>query len=162
MTLTLRLGVIDVPYPNDKEGTSTGDVAEILEAKYGVMDVFYQNNKQAVADDVASGFAGTLESLMMGAPVREDTLFASGETQIDTLFKQWLSSGAIEGLGISGVPTKAAQGRRSLRHKNKINPRPRPSFIDTGLYESSFKSEVLITGWDKVTEAAARAYQGGA
>ena len=38
LVVILHLGVIDVPYAT--EGTTTGDVAEILEAKYDVMGNF--------------------------------------------------------------------------------------------------------------------------
>lgn len=160
MTLTLRLGVIDVPY-TEKDGATTGDVAEILEAKYGVYEVFYENNAQAVGDALTEGFQGSLESVIMGRQMTLEQAFDPGTATIDTLFKNWLSSGAIESLGIPGVPTKASQDRKSSRFKKGKSPRTRPSFIDTGLYESSFKSTVEYTDWDQVTRAAANAFQGG-
>lgn len=137
--MKLTLGVIEQPY-QDSPGVTTGDVAEILEAKYHPMEIFYEVHQQEVADDLAEGFAGTLESMLKGAPVDPADLFLSGTAKIDAAFKNFLLTGEMESLGIPGVPTKAAVERRSLRFKKKRGPSKRPSFIDTGLYESNFKS----------------------
>lgn len=153
MTLILHLGVADVPYnlrPSRRRksaaGTkTTGDVAEILEAKYHIMEVFFEEEKTGIAADLEDGLVGAVESLMMGAPVRLDP-FGSGTSAIEDRFKTFLSTSAIEKLGIPGVPTQAAiQGvsHRLKRPRAKTNPR-RPSFIDTGLFQASFKSWVEV------------------
>lgn len=160
MPVTLHLGVLDVPYA-DEGGTTTGDVAEWLESKYHVMGVFYANSAQGIADDMAEGMAGTLESLLMGRPVHPDAVFDAATTRIKTRFSNFLLSGAIEGLGVEGVPTKASLERRSSRFKKGRAPAARPSFIDTGLYESSFMAWVDAPGWAEVGRQGASAYQGG-
>ena len=76
---------------------------------------------------------------MMGAPVDAGSPFAAGESQIENRFKQFLSLREVEKLGIPGVPTKAALAGVSHRFKGKKGGR-RPSFIDTGLYQASFKA----------------------
>jgi hypothetical protein len=160
--LTLNLGVIDVPYANEAKtekiakprkgkankpikvktasGTqTTGDVAEILEAKYGVMDTFAFARLPDIARELENSIAGALETLMMGG-VSSANPFSSAETAITTMFKQFLATGAIEHMGIPGVPTQAAKDGVNHRLKHpyaKSNPR-RESFIDTGAYSAHF------------------------
>jgi hypothetical protein len=158
----LHLGVVDVPYahyehkekvPQAKKGKAnkpikpksdaatktTGDVAEILEAKYGIMDNFMFAHQPDVASALEDSIAGALESLIMGAPVGPNP-FASAETEITSMFKNFLATSAIEHMGVEGVPTQAALDGVNHRLKHpyaKGNPR-RPSFIDTGMYQSHF------------------------
>ena len=160
--LTLHLGMIDVPYANEakpekvaqaKKGKAnkplnpktasgtqtTGDVAEILEAKYGVMDTFVFARLPDIAKELESSIAGALETLMMGGSP-DPNPFKSAESAVTTMFKQFLATGAIEHMGIQGVPTQAALKGVNHRLKHpyaKSNPR-RESFIDTGGYSAHF------------------------
>jgi hypothetical protein len=160
--VTLHLGVLEQPYDNRQPrpagkrrkgkaprrsavhgSISTGDVADILEAKYGVMGAFLETHGQEVGDLIATSMANSLEDLMRGAPSGGNS-FASAESAIENAFKTFLSSGEAERAGISGVPTQAALKGVNHRLKHpyaKANP-PRTSFIDTGLYENSFKAWV--------------------
>jgi hypothetical protein len=143
--LKLHLGVIDQPYAQDspdgsKKAVTTGEVAQWLENRYHIMEIFYQFHEQEIADKLAEGMGDALEAIMMGAPPSlQPTLEALSAEE--AVFKLWLALGEIEKLGIPGVPTLAAQNRESLRLKlkKKFRGPARPSFIDTGLYESSFK-----------------------
>jgi hypothetical protein len=134
----LHLGVAEIPY---EDGKTTGDVAEYLENKYHPMEIFWQLHGQEVADDMAGGLAGSLESLMMGAPPTHDP-FGTAMSRTEERFKSMISSGELERLGYPGLPTEAAKKRRSLRFKAKKKSGPRPSLVDTGLYQASFKSWV--------------------
>jgi hypothetical protein len=148
--MILHLGVIDIPYANaPKEykahkdhvtpGTeTTGNVAVWLENKYHVMETYYELRGQFVADALAESLKSVLEDLMMGAPVTIDP-FGSGTSQIESDFKATLSQRLLEGI-IPGTPTMAAQKGVSRRFKSGYGPLNRPSFIDTGLYQASFKS----------------------
>lgn len=168
MPLYLHLGVIDVPYVNPKEAPakrkarlgkaivkpkkdkgatdgakSTGEVAEILEAKYGLFEAFYDNNEEACVEFLEEGISGALESMLMGAPPSLDA-FGEGAAKIEDRFKEALTNREIEGYGIDGVPTEAA--RKGVNHRlkhpyAKANKR-RPSFIDTGLLQASAKAWV--------------------
>jgi hypothetical protein len=164
---TLHLGVIDVPYvenepparrkarlsknakrvPSERlrhpnaEHKTTGDVATIIESKYGLMEAFFDNNEEAVVGFLAESLAGVLENVIAGAPPSIEP-FAGGLSRIEERFKDFLSSREAETIGVEGVPTKAA--RRGVNHRLKHpyakgNPR-RPSFIDTGLYQASMKA----------------------
>ena len=156
---TLHLGVVDIPYaqapkklrrkagktPNE----TTGDVAEILEDKYGVMEKFFEHNEQFIADQLENSVAGALETMLMskgqgltdiiGAGLSRT--FEEGAGEIKEKFTSFLETREVEALGIGGVPTKAAL--KGVNHRLKhpyasSNPR-RPSFIDTSLYQQSFK-----------------------
>lgn len=158
-TITIHLGVIDVPYANKarkkvskaKKGKkakpikrepntqTTGDVAEILEAKYQIMQTFVERKEAEIFGFVEQSLADALENLMAGAPAGNP--FAEGETNIEALFKNFIISGEIENSGIDGVPTQAALNgvdHRRARPYLKANPH-RTSFMDTGLYVGNFK-----------------------
>lgn len=147
--MKLNLGVLEMPYTYNKKATNTGDVAEILEAKYEVMSQYYQHHDQEIADMIAAGLEGALESLLMGAPPSSDP-FASGTTKIETSFRTFLDMKEIETYGILGVPTQAAlkgvshrfKKPRGKKKKKKGQPQSRPSFIDTGLYQTAFRAWV--------------------
>ncbi|MET3232283.1 UNVERIFIED_ORG: hypothetical protein ABIC54_004488 [Burkholderia sp. 1263] len=160
--LTLNLGIIDLPYANEAKpekvakprkgkankpvkpkstaGTqTTGDIAEILEAKYGVMDTFAFAHLPDIAKELETSMAGALETLMMGGAPSANP-FATAESAITAMFKKFLATGAIEHMGVEGVPTQAAI--RGVNHRLKHpyvkgNPR-RESFVDTGMYSAHF------------------------
>jgi len=160
----LHLGVIDIPYVDAKgkarphkrhrqkyENKTTGDVAEILEAKYHVMEHFYELHHAEVDHLLFESFEGAIESLLAGAP---PTLSVAGTatSKIEDAFKQMLSTMELDALGYPGIPTQAALDGVSHRFANPTHRRvkgaglvrraPRPSFIDTGLYQASFKAWV--------------------
>lgn len=162
--LVLNLGIADVPYanpaqvkkiPKAKKGKSakplkpqstaatktTGEVAEILEEKYGIMDTFAFVRLPDIAKSLENSIAGQLETMMMGGPPSGNP-FASAESSIETMFKDFLFKRQVESVGIPGVPTQAAKDGVNHRLKHpyaKSNPR-RPSFIDTGMYMDHFKA----------------------
>jgi hypothetical protein len=131
----LHLGVLDIPYV-DAEGITTGDVAEILEEKYGVLGAFMEVHGEEVATIMAEAVAGTIESLVAGVSISP---FAAAMPQIETLMKRWFTSQEVERVGLPGTPTGAALAGVNRRLKRAHGPR-RPSFIDTGLYTASLKS----------------------
>lgn len=149
----LLLGVLDLPYadaggkgkkgkrskkPATNGGRSTGDVAEILEAKYAVIETFFDMYGDEIAEKLADSYEGALESMDMGAPITQDPS-SRALAFIETKFRQFLEREEMNGK--PGVPTMAAQLGHSKRFKNPYAKRgPRPSFIDTGLYESAFKA----------------------
>jgi len=174
VSLTLHLGVIDMPYTSYDGGrkaanpkrrgkrpvkasarkartVTTAQVAGWLEDRYHVMEVFYENDG-GVVELLNESVDLAMEGLLMGKRV-EDNPFLEATSEIQSRFKQFLSSGEIETLGIADVPTKAAKegissrfklGRRGGWIKRKASEFGvrRPSFIDTGLYQSSFMAWV--------------------
>lgn len=163
--MILHLGIVDQPYRNAPSparkgkrwrrsdliggaSATTGDVAGYLEDRYHPFEIFYELHKAEIAADLETGLAGALESILMGAPV-DLSVFGSAESKIDDHFRKFLDAGELESLGYPGMPTEASgRGKRigginhRLRHPYaKSNP-ARPSLIDTGLYQSSFKSWV--------------------
>jgi hypothetical protein len=151
MSLTLNLGVVDIPYtvsvtadPNSESRPppTTGDVAGYLENKYHIMELFYEDMEPEITEQLADSLAGALESVLMGAPSDNLDAFAAGTSQIDAAFRYFLSRHVIESLGVPGVPTAAALAGVNHRLKDKSGT-PRPSFIDTGLYQNSFRAWVV-------------------
>lgn len=163
--MKLELGVIDLPYADpapkprkaprrpgrrprkrrqdgDRGSKSTGDVAEILEAKYHIMEHFVQLHGGDISRALENSLQGALESILLGAPTTIDA-FGTGTSQIEDDFKNMLSLKELEGIGYPGIPTEAAKKGVSHRFKRPYVRRARRrSFIDTGLYQSSFKAWV--------------------
>lgn len=119
---------------------TTGDVASWLEDKYHVMEAYFAVNAQKIGDELAASAAGALENQMMGAPTTANP-YAEGMDFINQGFRDFLDSGEIERMALPGVPTDAAT--RGVNHRLKIKKgAARPSFIDTGLYQTSFRAWV--------------------
>ncbi len=152
--LTLNLGVVVQPYrsfdlvPGEKRRkkgatipVTTADVAKYLEDEYGVMQVFARVHWDDITKALAGSVEGALEALLMGQRVDP---FGRGLQSIQTRFRRFISSYEAERVGIPGTPTKAAL--RGVNHRLKHpfaqgNPR-RPSFRDTGTYQTSFRAWV--------------------
>lgn len=158
--MRLHLGVIDLPYTSYTGGKKAADpkrrgkgappvrgtrsrsvtttqVAGWLEDRYHIMEVFYEadGGVQALLTESVNS---AIENILMGAPGAADP-FLEGTSEIQARFKAFLSNRVMEGMGIPGVPTQAAiDGIRSRRKKASAKGARRPSFIDTGLYQSSF------------------------
>ena len=141
--MILNLGVIDQIYGQAKSqgypiNITTGGVAQLLEDEYGVMDGFVFLHQPEIAEDLAESVASALENMMAGAPPGLDPM-GDAMGDIEKRFRQYLDNEEIVYTGATGVPTKAALSGKSKRFKRSRGPR-RPSFIDTGLYEASFKA----------------------
>lgn len=155
MTVKLHFGVVDVPYahstapasgkkPSTAPGStiSTGDVAEILEARYAIMATFFDVHGQEIADDLRDALQGKLEDILLGAPIEVGgELFSAGELgAIEEKFRKMLDNRELDGK-VAGVPTKAALAGVSHRFLHPYAKRPsRPSFIDTGQYQAAFRA----------------------
>jgi len=150
--VTLHLGVNDLPYANAPRGMrarkvrsgqqTTGDVAGWLEGRYGIMQAFFDRKQDQIVDELGKSVVGSLESMLMGAPPRLNP-FAAGASEIEDMFKQFLSTKEVERVGLPGVPTQAALRGVDHRKKRPYARRPaRPSFIDTGLYFANFRAWV--------------------
>lgn len=155
---TLHLGINDVPYvdydapvkktPRARKGKAnkprkakepsggqtTGQIAEILEAKYHIMETFAERHLPGIADSLAESMAGALKSIMMGAPASQ--LFGEATDEIKAKFQKFLDDKEMD--GATGVPTQAAKDGVNHRLKRKRGP-PRSSFIDTGQYQTHFQ-----------------------
>jgi hypothetical protein len=134
--LKLHLGVVDVPEP---EGNTSYGVAMILEEKYSLFSKFAESQINDIAKNLTEGILGSLETLMQGNVPKDP--FASATSQIDQDFRHFLDIEEMARLGVPGVPTKAALMGKSIRFKTKRGPR-RPSFIDSGVLQTSLKSWV--------------------
>jgi hypothetical protein len=151
--MKLSLGVIDVPEP---EGGTTYSTAVDLEARYGLFSNFAEFDESKIVSSLEDSIAGAIETMMQGGKVKDP--FAAATSQIDQDFRDFLSNSVIEKMGVAGVPTKAALEGKSLRFKGRLNATTyvkgkrgksirvygarRPSFIDSGVLQASFKSWV--------------------
>jgi len=149
--MILHLGVIDLPYANAPRGKrakvsrgtqTTGDVATWLENRYGLMETYVRVHENVIADSVGDSIKGAIETLAMGGRIDHDP-FGTATSKIEDDFKQFLSSGEVDTVGIPGTPTKAAERGVNHRLKHPYRRRKaRPSFLDTTLFQSSFKAWV--------------------
>lgn len=135
--MKIVLGVLDQPYAGAKGGQTTGSVAQILEAKYGVMAKFVQDHEQEIADALAESVGNAIHNMMAGNAPQVDP-FGAATARVEEMFRDALDNHEMDGR-IPGVPTKAALRGVSHRFVNKKGPKGRSSFVDTGLYEGSFR-----------------------
>ena len=121
--------------------STTGEVAEVLEKKYGVMAFFWDRHHVDIVGELSDAIEGNFNSIMNGSP-RSADISAAAESEIEALFATFLSQKEMDGQ-VAGVATAASLHGVSHRFKHPYKRRaPRPSFIDTGLYESSFRCRV--------------------
>jgi hypothetical protein len=156
--MTLKLGVIDLPYssayvpdkkipmtpgqrrfhPRYNQALTTGDVAEILEDKYGIMQYFFDQHKDFIIEELTKSMVNSFKRSLKERSPRSSMFYLAASEKIEQRFKKALSQKEFDGL--EGVPTKASLLGVSHRFKNPYAKRAsRPSFIDTGLYQSAFK-----------------------
>lgn len=145
MTITLHIGVIDMPYSegkgeNEGGGVTVGDVAEILENKYKVIGTFIETlGNDAIERALAHSAQAAVKALLRGGSP-DIRLTSKAEEEIESAFRLFLDQREMDGR--PGVPTAAALKGVNHSFKRpyvKSNPE-RPSFIDTGLYQASFKA----------------------
>ncbi len=133
----VQLGVNEAAYTDEEGATTTGEVAEILEAKYDVMGVFIDAHMDKIKDDVTGTYALFLKRYLK-----------TGETwggmkefpleKIDAAFRDYLDRD--EWQKITGRTIRAAKLGLSSRKKDGSYQVGRPAFIDTGLYKRSFRT----------------------
>lgn len=123
----------------EPEGNTTYGVATILEEKYQLFSKFAESESVNIAKYLESSISGAIENLALGVFTKNPFLQANEE--IDANFRNFLDIEKMAQLGVPGVPTKAALMGKSSRLKRKMGAR-RPSFIDSGVLQASFKSWV--------------------
>lgn len=165
----LHLGVMDLPYAAPQRtrlassgrgrnkklrpikipvaSQTTGDVAEILEAKYHVMEVFWEQHGGRIADALTQDMSDFLDDVAAGSG-RNAPTFTAAESVAKTEFVKFIDTKEMDRLGIPGVPTEASLrgvNHRFLHPYAKSNP-VRPSLKDTGTYEDSFTAWFDLDG----------------
>jgi hypothetical protein len=144
--MKLHFGVQDILYGHahghsGSANTTTGDVAEILEANYGVMQEFYTLHESEIVQAVTNSLADSMDDYLAGMPLSLDNISDEISGDIKDLFQKAILGKEFDGV-IDGVATQASLGgvshrKKKGRHRNKA---VRPSFYDTHLYYSSFKA----------------------
>lgn len=175
----LHLGCVDLPYVQDAAHTvpaapkptksgkprkarvrkrsgpvaansTTGDVAQLLEDKYHIMEIFTEVHEEDIDEDIGASLARAIENMMDGKPMPADP-YAQAEEDIEQRFREFLDNKEMDETGTPGVPTTASL--RGVNHRLKIKRgQPRPSFIDSGLYQSSARAWTDTPGSESEAE----------
>ena len=146
---------MDVPEP---EGGTTYTVGQQLEENYGLFTAFYNDKENKIASLIEEDVVAAMQSYAQGNGFPK-SVFGDSTGEIDIMFKTFLSSMEAERVLAPGkeglpVPTQAALEGKSLRLKGgkklrkvkkgqeyeRVYGNRRPSFIDSGVFEASFKS----------------------
>jgi len=132
--MKICLGVVDMPYDYGEEPATTFEVATRLEEDYGLFSHFWAKHRDDIIQEAGTAVAHQLiNRIRYGAP-------DGGELQMGEViqkFNIFLEQEEMAGLGVAGVPTQAAIHGVNSRLKRQFGPR-RPSFIDGGLFKTSF------------------------
>lgn len=151
----LHFGVVEVDYAAPRSAgrrrkgsnnppsqvKSTGDVAEILEAKYQIMETFYETlGADVIASSLEHSLEDAIKDIQAGAPAKNLSVTLAAEQELQTAFQIFIDQQEMNGR--PGVPTKdALKGvNHRLLHPNASSNPARPSFKDTGLYMQSFRA----------------------
>jgi hypothetical protein len=143
--MKLVFGVVDVAYSDATTNgkTTTGEVAELLEKNYAPMRTFYELNQDKIADVLAESVSESINAIVNGAPPTISVTYG-GEQQIEGMFRTFIFSNTMQKImdkaGAGGVVSMAAQNGTSSRKKAKAKRKPRPAFVDSGLYVQSFRA----------------------
>jgi hypothetical protein len=118
-------------------GKTTNQVAQELENKYDVVETFFNMEAdKLIVPIIETAYADALELRLSGLPTGA-ILKHEDAARIETRFRRNLSGRKYDGV-IRGVPTLTSlRGVSHLRKKPESGV-PRPSFIDTGMYQRSF------------------------
>lgn len=129
------LGVVEMVYDyGDNPGATTSEVAQALEDNYQIFTHFWEEHKSGIVNEVGEALAySIINHIQHGAPL------ASSDQLGDTMrnFHLFLEREEMAGLSVDGVPTQAAIQGKNSRLKKEYGAR-RPSFIDGGLFKTSF------------------------
>lgn len=135
------LGVVERVYGGTNgRATTTRQVAQILEERYGIFSGFLEANTQWLEDETAKAFAGAALSAAVNGEAVTPPLERVADELANRLFAA-ISNGSIETMarGPGTVPTEAAKrGINHRKHPAKTGV-PRPSFIDTGVLHNAIK-----------------------
>lgn len=143
-----KAGGVEAPAIAVPMAKTTFDVAERLEEQYHVMELFFEEvGIDLIAKALEHSVEGAIQNVLMGSPASDEPLSPSKQgplseamSEVETAFKHFLSLQFLDGVA-PRVPTQAALKGVNHRMKHPYAPRPsRPSFIDTGLYETNFKA----------------------
>ena len=136
-TIKKRRPVMSRPQQEYGMGKTVGMVAEELEKKYGIVEAFYGMEQDFVVDNFETAMSNSMAQGMMGGSWD----YTWDPTPLEGKFRRALSGRKFDGV-LRGVPTRAAQmGVSHLRADvYRKGAAARPSFIDTGLYQRSFKA----------------------
>lgn len=132
--MKICLGVVDMPYDYGEEQATTFEVATTLEEEYGLFSHFWAQHQDAIIQEAGTAVAHQLiNQIRYGASGGGDLLLGNSIRE----FNIFLEQEEMAGLGVAGVPTQAALDGVNSRLKKHSGPR-RPSFIDGGLFKTSF------------------------
>lgn len=112
--ITFHLGVIDIPY--EDEDTTTGSVAEELEARYQIMQTFFDRYGNDIAELMSKDLAAALENMFAGAPPAKDPL-AESMSKVHDLFVGFLDNTEMNGLLAYQLAARLREYRSALKAK---------------------------------------------
>lgn len=154
--MKLVMGVVDIAYSDAQSGNkTTGEVAQILENKYHVMETFYVVREDKIADYLAGSLSNAIADAVSGRRSNQSP-FDDGMRDIEAEFRDFLDANEMSRL-VAGLSegesaafdwsktfSSAANAGVRSRFKNRQNNNggPRPVFVDTGLYQESFRAWV--------------------
>ncbi len=168
MSLTLKLGVLDVAYSDASNGggeTTTGAVAEILEKNYAVMGTFFELYKDKIAQWLADDMSNSIQDLVNGGPginmgsrssvashiisgakrsvsgEQSGTLTFGADQKIEAAFRAFIFGGEMSKIKGAQLSADAVAGKTNRTKSGYTKgKKARPDFVNTGLYVSAFRA----------------------
>jgi hypothetical protein len=121
--------------------TTTGAVAEILEAQYHVMEIFYESRKEKIDQWLAEAVQDQIDDIVAGHRSNRDP-FDTAMGKIEVEFRAFLDADEIS--AVLPLTQQIAAAQIGVNHRKKSgfnkNNEARAAFVDTGLYSASMRS----------------------
>ena len=129
---------------------TTGEVAEILEKRFGVMETFYVARQEQIGNMLAESVVNAIETLVTTGRHVNPTF--GGAQKIEAEFRAFLDknemaklvAGLSEGERAALSGTFDGAGKSGVSHRKKhpyaAKNKSRPAFVDTGLFRSAFRA----------------------
>lgn len=134
-----RPRVLSRSQQNYGQGKTTLEVANELESRYHIVETFWEMVEDEFVDQLEESFADDIEEVIAMGGTSRTGISDRDTDRLEAKFRQYLQSRKFDGV-IPGVPTTAAlRGVSHLRQHPYAKRPPRPSFIDTGMYQRSFR-----------------------
>ena len=126
-------------YPSYGAGKDTAEVAQELEEEYKVVEIFWDIYGDTISENLTDAYGDAIQAVVDLSEFPKKVVSDEFTQSIQEDFRGYLDHEE------HGIKTMAAA--RGVSHLlphpySKNNPKPRPSFIDTGLYRSAFRAWV--------------------
>ena len=126
-------------HPGYGAGKNTAEVAQELEEGYKVVEIFWDMYGDSISENLTDAYGDAIQDVINMAEYPKKIVSNTFTQTVEEDFRSYLD---YEEHGIKTMAAARGVSHLLPHPYSKNNPKPRPSFIDTGLYRSAFRAWV--------------------